>query len=82
MQETLKFAFKVFDKTKDIIDKPKHAIPNEKPKEVNPLEDNMCPYHHLKLIYFCETCMLECCKICKEEKKCAKHTVKLLSDAS
>jgi phenylalanyl-tRNA synthetase alpha subunit len=24
MQETLKFAFKVFDKTKDIIDKPKH----------------------------------------------------------
>jgi hypothetical protein len=42
----------------------------------------MCPYHHLKLIYFCETCMLECCMSCKDEKKCAKHSVKLLSDAS
>jgi hypothetical protein len=54
----------------------------DKPKPVNPLDDNMCPYHNLKLIYFCEDCMLECCKTCKEEKKCARHAVKLLSDAS
>ena len=26
--------------------------------------------------------MLEACKVCKEEKKCAKHSVKLVSDAS
>jgi len=29
MQEAFKFAFRVIDKTKDIIDKPKHPVPND-----------------------------------------------------
>jgi hypothetical protein len=40
MQEALKLAFKVYDKTKDIIDKPKPQSQNDKPKEIDPLLDN------------------------------------------